>query len=65
MTKRTHVTLKVFDLLGREITTLVDEMLTPGEYKATFEGKNLPSGVYIYRLQAGDNYQQRKMILLK
>lgn len=63
--KQMQVTLKVFDILGREIATLVDGKLTPGEHKVIFDGKNLPSGVYIYRLQAGDYYQQRKMILMK
>lgn len=65
ITKQTHVTLKVFDILGREIVTLVDEKLSAGEHRVTFDGENLPSGVYFYQLQVGNWIQQRKMVLLK
>jgi len=58
-------TLKVFDLLGREVQTLVNEKLKPGEYEVTFDGSNLPSGVYFYKLQAGDFTETKKMILIK
>lgn len=46
------VTLKVFDVLGREVATLVDEALQPGTYETRFDGSNLGSGVYFCRLSA-------------
>jgi hypothetical protein len=63
--KRTSVTLKLFDLLGREVTTLVDEELQPGEYKVTFEAEGLPSGVYFYRIQTEGLVRTKKLMLLK
>lgn len=48
-----HVTLKVFDMLGREIVTLVNSLLPPGQHSVVFSAGDLPSGVYYYRLQAG------------
>ena len=59
------VTLKVFDLLGSETATLVSEILPPGTYERTFNGANLPSGMYLYRLHAGSHTQTRKFLLLK
>jgi len=47
---REHVTLKVFDVLGREVATLVDGEINPGEHSVVFSGKNLASAVYFYRL---------------
>ena len=60
-----YVTLKVYDLLGREITTLVNEEKSPGNYEVKFDGTNLPSGVYFYRLQAGLFSQTKKFTLIK
>lgn len=60
-----RVTLKIHDLLGREITTLVNETLSAGSYSVGFNGRNLPSGVYLYSLNTGSIVQTRKMILLK
>jgi len=60
-----HVTLKVYDVLGNEIKTLVNEMKETGKYTATFDASKLASGMYVYRLQAGEFVQARKMILLK
>lgn len=60
-----YVTLKVYDVLGRVIATLVDKHQGAGEYSATFDGSGLPSGVYLYRLSAGSYSQIRKMMLLK
>jgi len=59
------VTLKVFDILGKEITTLVNSYKAAGIYKVSFDASNLPSGVYIYRLEAGANIDTKKMILTK
>ena len=66
-----HVTLKVYDILGREVATLVNEEKPPGNYKVTFDashtehGQSLASGVYLYRLQAGSFNETKKLILLK
>lgn len=49
------VKLVIYDLLGREVTLLVDEEMQPGEYKATFNGTGFPSGIYFYRLTALSN----------
>lgn len=59
------VSLKVFDVLGREVATLVNEQLKPGSYETVFDASNLASGVYLYRLQAGDFVQSRKLVLMK
>jgi len=57
--------LKVYDILGKEIETLVNEKLTAGTYEVTFNASQYPSGVYFYRLQGGDFNETKRMILLK
>jgi photosystem II stability/assembly factor-like uncharacterized protein len=57
--------LKIYDITGREVKTLVNEQLQPGTYEVTFDGSNLPSGVYFYQLRAGDFTETKKLILLK
>lgn len=59
------VKLKVYDVLGNEVATLVNEEKSAGNYEAEFRGENLPSGIYFYTLEAGDFVQTKKMILLK
>ncbi len=59
------VSLKVYNMLGQEITTLFSGLQQPGTYKATFDGAKLSSGVYFYRLEAGKTSIARKMILTK
>jgi len=59
------VILKIYDIIGNEITTLVNQQLTPGTYSVDWDASNQPSGVYFYRLVLGDNSQVKKMILLK
>jgi hypothetical protein len=59
------VNLKVFDILGREVATLVNEEKPAGSYEVEFEASNLPSGVYLYKLQAGNITETKKMILLR
>jgi len=59
------VTIKIFDLLGREVMTLVNEIKNAGRYEVTFKGENFSSGIYYYRIKAGNYEQIRKMILLK
>jgi Arylsulfotransferase (ASST)/Secretion system C-terminal sorting domain/Cep192 domain 4 len=58
-------TIKVFDVLGKEVATLVDECKPAGKYEVEFNAASIPSGVYFYQLQAGSFIQTRKMILLK
>jgi len=59
------VSLKVFDILGREVATLVDEVKEAGTYNVSFNGKVFASGTYIYRFQAGNYIKINKMILMK
>ncbi len=59
------VTIKVFDVLGNEIETLVNEEKPAGNYELTWTATNLPSGVYFYRIQAGNFVQTMKMLLMK
>ncbi|MBI3363976.1 MAG: T9SS type A sorting domain-containing protein [Ignavibacteriae bacterium] len=59
------VTLRVYDMLGRETATLVNEAKEPGEYTVAFDAANLPSGVYTYRLRAGSFTDVKKMLLLR
>jgi hypothetical protein len=58
-------TLTVYDLLGREVATLVSEHLNPGTFKATLDGSRLASGTYVYRLVSGSSQITKKMLLLK
>jgi len=55
----------IYDILGREITTLANEQLSPGTYEISWDASNYPSGVYYYQLTAGDKSFTRKMILMK
>ncbi len=59
------VTLKVYDILGREIATLVNTKQPNGNYSVKFNGKNLPSGIYFYTLNVGNFVETKKMVLLK
>jgi hypothetical protein len=60
-----HVKIKVFDIIGREIKTLTDQILQAGRYEFLFSASNLPSGVYFYRLETGDFVNIKRMIILK
>jgi len=62
---RQFVTLKVYDLLGKEIATLVNEEKPAGQYEVEFNSTNLPSGIYFYKLKAGEYSQTKKMVLLR
>lgn len=63
--RRESVSLKVFDVAGREVATLVDEALGPGVHSRVFDGGDLPSGVYYYRVAAGRLVETRKMVLIQ
>jgi hypothetical protein len=59
------VSIKVYNILGKEISTLVNETKDPGSYDVYFNGSEQPSGIYFYRIQTGSFSETRKMILLK
>jgi len=63
--EKSTVSLKVFNLLGSEVISLVNEEKSAGSYQVEFSAVNLPSGIYFYRLQAGSSIETKKMILLK
>ena len=63
--KSSMVTMSVYDMLGRQVSVLVDERRDAGVHEVKFEGPNLASGVYFYRLQAGDFTQTKRLLLLK
>ncbi|MDQ7817774.1 MAG: FISUMP domain-containing protein [Melioribacteraceae bacterium] len=60
-----HVTIKLFDLLGKEILLLIDEDKNPGNYEIYINGKDFASGIYYYKINAGEFLQSKKMVLLK
>ena len=59
-----YVDIRVFDVMGQEITTLVSSKKGPGQYSVDFNTKDLPGGVYFYVMRAGDNIQTRKLQVL-
>jgi hypothetical protein len=63
--RRSHVNLTVFNTLGQEVATLVDETQDAGYHEVRFDGSGLASGVYFYRLRAGDFVQSRRLVLLR
>jgi len=60
-----HATLEVFDMIGQRVATLVDQPMSAGQHSVNFDASNLTSGIYIYRIQAGNNIQTRKLTLIK
>ena len=63
--KTTHAKIIVFDVLGRELVTLVDEELQAGSFEVDWNGSNYPSGVYFYRLETKEYSQTKKMLMMK
>jgi photosystem II stability/assembly factor-like uncharacterized protein len=63
--EQTNVVLKVYDVLGNEVATLINEEKPAGIYEANWDASNLPSGIYVYQLKAGKDTQIKKMLLLK
>jgi hypothetical protein len=59
------VSLKVFDVLGREVARIVNEERQPGEYTERWDASGMPSGVYYYRLRAGAYSETRRMLLVR
>lgn len=62
---RVHVTLTIFNTLGQQVAVLVNETQEPGYHNVKFDGSGLASGVYFYRLQAGDYVATKKLLILK
>lgn len=76
LSSHSHVELKVFDMIGRNIATLVDQEQHPGNYEVKFNGSNLESGIYLYRIKVlpsspainhrhEDSVKIKKMVLIK
>ena len=63
--KTSFVTIKVYDMLGKEVTTLVNEEQKPGNYNVEFSANKLASGIYFYGMQAGGFVETKKLIVLK
>jgi hypothetical protein len=63
--KASMVSIKVYDILGREVITLLNEVKSAGVYQVTWNASTLPSGVYFYRVQAGNSMAVKKAMLLK
>jgi hypothetical protein len=59
------VTLSVYDALGRKVVTLLDQVLASGRHQSTFDASQLPTGIYYYQIQAGDQLLTRNMIFAK
>lgn len=65
LANESNVVLKVFDVLGREVAELVNEKQNAGNHKIAFNAENLSSGIYIYRMKAGNFTANQKMLLIK
>lgn len=65
ITNRSNVTLKIFDVLGKEVKTLVNEVKPMGNYEIVFDASGFSSWVYFYRITAGKYIKTKKMILLR
>ena len=63
--KETYISLKIYNVLGQEVSTLVNETKEAGSYIATFNANNLPSGIYYYTIKAGNYIASKKMMLIK
>ena len=60
-----NVLLKIYDVLGKEVATLIDEEKPAGNYEVEFNASNLSSGTYFYRLRSGNFVEMKKMVLMK
>jgi hypothetical protein len=65
VSKRSHVSIRIFDAFGKLLTTLVDDIKSAGSYNVKFHTSNLPSGMYILQMQVDDYIGLKKMMLIK
>jgi hypothetical protein len=65
ITDNKFVTLKIFNILGKEVETMVNEKQSPGTYEVSWDGINYPSGIYFYKLSAGKFIETKKMVMIK
>ncbi|MCI0473023.1 MAG: T9SS type A sorting domain-containing protein, partial [Ignavibacteria bacterium] len=65
LSKNERVTLKIYDALGREVQTMVNDNLTAGDYEVIWNAKSYPSGVYYYRIETGSFTDTKRMLLVK
>ncbi len=63
--KEVSVNIKIYNILGQLVSTIVNEVKKPGIYKTAFDGRNFASGVYFYKIEAGDFVERKKMVLIK
>ncbi len=63
--KNSHVTLKVYDVMGREVSVLKSEEMKAGTHDVSFDASNLSSGIYFYKMTAGDFVSIKKMVFVK
>jgi hypothetical protein len=63
--KMQYVSLKIYNVLGKEVATLINQEKPAGEYNIEFNGADLPSGIYLYQLRTGNYVETKKMTLLK
>jgi len=64
VSKSADITIRVFDVTGREIMSLPEGYKTPGKYQVSFSGENLTSGIYFYRLETKTYTETKKMIII-
>lgn len=65
LSKSTFVNLEVYNSIGQKVTTLINENMNTGSYKVKFDASNLSSGIYYYKIQAGENVSVKKMLLIQ
>jgi len=65
VSRQSFITIRIYDILGREAAVLVNETKQQGSYEVSWDASNFPSGVYFYELQAGTFTERKKMVLIK
>ena len=65
LSESSEVTIEIYDILGRKVETILESKNQAGEHQIIWDAENQPSGVYLYRIQAGDYAETKKMVLLK
>jgi hypothetical protein len=63
--KRGNVRIVLYDILGKEVKTIVNEVVEPGKYRVTYSAENLASGLYFYKMTSGDFTDVKRMVIMK